>query len=279
MNNNKNNNLNHYDKFYSQIDLEEHLKLNRNFNGELKRIKSRHTAQNLLFCDEFNKEIKNERILEVGCGTCFNALIMSLNGADVSVFDLSNESINWMNAINHSIKLSNPLKWLEMDISNFKSKMIDFKGVFDRIVCIDLIHHLTHDQESEMLNFFNFVLKPGGKITLVEPLENSKVLKFIKNLFPSFEGRPSLLQTKKFFEYRKIDPHPVRNNSLKHYVNVAKKNNYKIKYLTWGIFNYLNKFFPMYKDKIIKLDNKVANIKYFNFIYQRIRIEYQTNFK
>lgn len=114
------NNVNHYNQFYSKIDIQEHVNLSLNVKKELKRIKKRHSAQHLLFDEYFIESLEGKKVFEIGAGTCFNALIMALLNAEVTVYDTSDETQNWVNKINETIPLKNPIKCLVGDPDEIK---------------------------------------------------------------------------------------------------------------------------------------------------------------
>jgi hypothetical protein len=78
------------------------------------------------------------------------------------------------------------------------------------------LHHLTHETEKEFLKKIIQSLKSDGEARFVEPAVNNKFIDQLRWMVP-VTRRPSSLQTKKFKAWLAKDPHPIRDNSEKHY--------------------------------------------------------------
>jgi 2-polyprenyl-3-methyl-5-hydroxy-6-metoxy-1,4-benzoquinol methylase len=241
------NNKKFYDDYYENVSLEPHLKLINNFNSEFLRLKSVHLGWHMLFSKLV--DLNNKNVLEIGAGDCHYAIGLSNKGAQVSVNDISvrtreiAEKLNELSDGRLSLKIENE------DI--LKNK---FSIDFDLIIGVAIIHHLEEDLELQIIEKLTNNLISNGRMIFIEPLENSMFLKFFKNLFPS-ENRPSILRYNAFKNYRKnFDPHPIRDNSSKHYLDIARKLGLKCEIEHYGFIYQFVKFFPSKKAKFIEYE-------------------------
>jgi SAM-dependent methyltransferase len=91
-----------------------------------------------------------------------------------------------------------------------------FSREFDFVVGKAVLHHLTHDQERELLRLAASVLREDGEARFTEPCVNWAALDTLRWMIP-VPGRPSLLNKRAFAAWRAADPHPRRDNSSAHF--------------------------------------------------------------
>jgi len=216
--NNAQKNQEHYDKRYSNFNIKRVLRISNDVNKYLDNVTEGDTSWVCMYYGDFREEIKGKKVLELGCGNCFNATAMAALGAEVYANDISDKSGDIIDALNQETNFKHPIKYLKGDFLKLHESPKDF----DYVIGKAFLHHLTHEQEEEFLKKISYSLKPGGKARFVEPAVNNKLLDTLRWMVP-VTGRPSSLQTKKFEAWLAKDPHPIRDNSGKHYKNVGLK--------------------------------------------------------
>ncbi|NOY79036.1 MAG: class I SAM-dependent methyltransferase [Calditrichaeota bacterium] len=122
-------------------------------------------------------EIRNRRILDIGCGHGFTSVRLAKQGADVYGIDISPKMIELARrnaAFNHvSDKVTfQVMSAQEMDFDS------DF---FDWVIGLGVLHHLNLELGGKEI--FR-VLKKGGKALFIEPRIPFKELIFLRSLFP-----------------------------------------------------------------------------------------------
>jgi 2-polyprenyl-3-methyl-5-hydroxy-6-metoxy-1,4-benzoquinol methylase len=256
------NNKNHYDEIYSRISFKEHQILYKNFDQEFKRRKNTHLMWNVLFNNL--GDVSNKKILEIGAGDCLVSLALSLLGANVYVNDISHHTSIIANNLNDMYLKSG-------GIFSVSENLLDLNNSqkFDIIIGMAIIHHLDEELEFDIIKTLLGTLKENGKIVFIEPQDNSKFFRFIKNLFPS-GGRPSILNYSSFRYYKlNIDPHPLRDNSSEHYIGQAKHHGCSITIVHLGLFYTFSNFFKRRKSFLLKLDNKYNSNYLYKFISKK----------
>ena len=115
--------------------------------------------------------------------------------------------------------------------------------IFDIVIGKAFVHHLTHKQEEQFLKKISKLLKPNGMVRFVEPAVNSKLLDTLRWMVP-VSGRPSSLQFKKFKRWHLEDPHPVRDNSGKHFKKTGLQHFNSVKIESVGSIERFHRLFP-----------------------------------
>ena len=203
----------HYEAKYSALDL---APLVRNagsldFFHEAVRC---HTSWFTLYHDGFDQRLRNKTVLELGAGDGLNALVMARLGARVTAVEISQSAVNNLSAAARELGLDVSARcgnFLEMDLA-----AVDF------VVGKAFLHHLDHETEDRVLCKVAAVLRPQGEARFCEPAVNSRTLDAVRWLAP-MPGRPSSLAKSKFAEWKRLDPHPDRDNSSSHYQEAARK--------------------------------------------------------
>ena len=106
-----------------------------------------------------------------------------------------------------------------------------------------ILHHLTHDEESEFLRFVSTAMRLDGAGRFLEPAVNSKTLDAVRWAVP-VPGRPSSFQKEAFAAYRAADPHPIRDNSSGHYLASASRYFGRVETVPSGTIERFNRLFP-----------------------------------
>ncbi len=207
-------NKEHYDDVYSHVSVDSIIAKVRNAESFLDRAIKTDTSWHGLFQGDFRHKLKGKNILELGCGDGLNAFIMAKLGGQVTAIDISEQSKVIIEKVNKEFSL--PVKAVTGDFSNESFE----ENSFDVIVGKGFLHHLTHDQEAVYLEKVAKLLKPTGEARFFEPAMNSKLLDNLRWITP-VPGRASMLNQKAFAEWKKNDPHPVRNNSTNHFITVG----------------------------------------------------------
>lgn len=205
----------HYDEVYKSIDISllVHRIMNRDefFTDAINTDASWHG----FYKGEFADRINGKKILELGSGDGLNAFIMASFGAKVTAIDISPQSkviIDKANAF-----LGTSVTALAGDF-----RQIDFPDKFDFIVGKAFLHHLNHEVENQYLRKIASLLAQTGEARFFESAVNSPFLDEIRWIIP-VPGRPSKLNRKAFDEWKKNDPHPVRDNSTRHYIQTGRQ--------------------------------------------------------
>lgn len=111
---------------------------------------------------------KGQSVLEFGCATGWLTNNLADLGVDAKGIDISNQAIK----LSHELKEYRPTR--PGAISNtlcYDGKIIPFANEsFDRVVCFDAFHHVS-DQKEALKEIFR-VLKPGGRVAMLEPAPN-----------------------------------------------------------------------------------------------------------
>ena len=113
-----------------------------------------------LFAKNF---VKNKRILDVGCGDGYGAMILAQSAAQVVAVDVDKKTIN--NAVN-----------------KYKASNIDFRAIpaqrlkalktkFDIVVTFELIEHLSQADQKECIEQIKAVLKTDGLLLISTPIK------------------------------------------------------------------------------------------------------------
>lgn len=106
-------------------------------------------------------DLASKRILDVGIGDGFSSALMARAGAEVSGIDVSPAALARAKELAERYNLDLDLHEMPGEDLRFEDK------TFDGILCISAYHHM--DQERAAREFAR-VLKPGGKLVMIDPL-------------------------------------------------------------------------------------------------------------
>jgi SAM-dependent methyltransferase len=110
-------------------------------------------------CIEKLNAAQGERILDLGCGPAY--VIDYLPAVDYVGFDTSARYIEY--AKRHYA--GKGTFYCEM----FSRQHVERLGFFDGVLALGLIHHISPDQGLEFLRLVARVLRPGGRVILLDP--------------------------------------------------------------------------------------------------------------
>lgn len=229
----------HYDKIYSEINIQHILYKIENLEDFMKEATQTDTSWVGLYHGNFQEKLKGKKVLELGCGDCTNAAVMAAFGAEVYANDISHKSGEIIKKINENVQFEHQIKFIEGDF--LKSEITE--DFYDIIIGKAFIHHLTHEQEIQFTKKIVSILKPNGLVRYFEPAVNNNFLDALRWLTP-VPGRPSKLQTKKFKKWKNNDPHPERDNSSKHYEKIGKKYFKVAKIIPFGAIERFHRILP-----------------------------------
>ena len=154
-------------------------------------------------------DIKNKKLLEIGCGTGYQIIYFAAKGAQVTAIDISAESVNATKALCKKENIK------DTEIKQMDAQSLQFKdNTFDRIYINKVLLHTDKDKViSESLR----VLKKDGLIVFTEML---------KNWIFAFPYRT-------FSPYRKSKPNYI---TLKEVKTMAKKHKEFYLFSTFFLF-------------------------------------------
>lgn len=136
------------------------------------------TPYPLEYCCHLLGDIRGQTVLDLGCGTGENTLILALHGAKVYALDISQELVE--------------LARKRLEINNASTANVHFMvgsaheidlpdDSVDLVFGIAILHHLDLNLVSKEV--FR-ILKNSGRAIFQEPVRDSAVIRFIRDLIP-----------------------------------------------------------------------------------------------
>lgn len=209
----------HYEIVYRAIDVGRIVERVENVDDFLNDATQTDTSWVGIFCSNFRSSLAGKRVLELGAGDGLLTLVMAALGAThVVAVDITQHTER---AISEAASKLNLFDSVTVQIGDFRSLDLGSE-LFDLVVGKAFLHHLTHDEEDEYLARTAEVLTLNGEARFFEPAQNNLLLDELRWAIP-VPGRPSSLNRKAFKEWKKLDPHPERDNSSSHYRRVGEK--------------------------------------------------------
>ena len=106
-------------------------------------------------------DLQGKRILDIGIGDGFSSALMARAGAQVSGIDVSPAAL--ARAKNLAERYS-----LDLDLQEMPGEDLRYRDeAFDGILCVSAYHHMDQDRAASE---FARVLKPGGRLVMIDPL-------------------------------------------------------------------------------------------------------------
>jgi SAM-dependent methyltransferase len=210
-------NREHYDSEYTRINAEALVAKVRRLNAFFDDATKTDTSWHGFYHGGFRDRIAKKRVLELGCGDGLNALVMAAFGADVVAIDLSIETERILKEAASKLHIAN----VQVFVGDFAAIPFEPRS-FDFVVGKAFLHHLTHELEDRYLSKAAQLMKPVGEARFFEPATNSAFLDKLRWTIP-VPGRHSILNKRRFLEWKEHDPHPARDNSSDHFRRVGKK--------------------------------------------------------
>ncbi|MCW3078781.1 class I SAM-dependent methyltransferase [Segetibacter sp.] len=228
-----------YDSVYATVNIDSILSKVKNKETFLDNAVRTYTSFAGFYHGNFKDQIEEKKVLELGCGDCVNAALMAALGAEVVANDISAQSGRIIEELNRQYPFKYPIKFIYGDF--LLADLPD--SSFDIVAGKNFVHHLTHEQELEFTKKIVSILKPDGIVRYFEPAENNKLLDNIRWIIP-VPGRPSILQKRKFAEWKNKDPHPLRDNSYRSYLKIGSSFFNKTEIIPIGGIERFNRLLP-----------------------------------
>lgn len=207
-------NKDHYDEVFARVNIDSLITKVNNFETFLEDAIKTDTSWHGFYQRNFRNLVNGKRILELGAGDGLNAFIMAKLGGEVTTIDISETSQQLIEVANKRLGL-----FVQAMTGDFQN--IDFSTQsFDFIVGKAFLHHLAPAFEKIYLEKIACLLKPLGEARFFEPATNSAWIDKLRWMIP-VPGRPSILDKKSFVKWKEKDPHPERDNSTKHFIEIG----------------------------------------------------------
>lgn len=123
-------------------------------------------------------EIKNTRILDLGCGYGFTSVNLAKRGARVHSIDIAPKMIE---LTRRNAEFNNVGEEIEAEVMSAQALRFP-NETFDFVVGLGVLHHLNLDLAGREIAR---VLKPRGQALFIEPRIPLKFLIFVRSLFPN----------------------------------------------------------------------------------------------
>jgi 2-polyprenyl-3-methyl-5-hydroxy-6-metoxy-1,4-benzoquinol methylase len=107
-------------------------------------------------------DFRNKRVLEIGCGTGIDSIMMGLRGAKISFLDQSREALEIVK--DNLERFSIDAELLNGDVFDY-----DFNGDFNLIHSNGTVEHFTGGKRQEIVDIHARAAKKGGKVVLIVP--------------------------------------------------------------------------------------------------------------
>lgn len=106
-------------------------------------------------------DFKNKSVVELGCGTGFNSIIMAMKGAHVTFLDQSRQALNFV---------KKNLDKLSLDAEFVQKNIFDFNGGdFDLCHSEGVIEHYLDGKRQEIVDIHANSIKKGGRVLIIVP--------------------------------------------------------------------------------------------------------------
>ncbi|MBN4070575.1 class I SAM-dependent methyltransferase [Olleya sp. AH-315-F22] len=238
---NINHNKLHYDEQYKNVNVDSILSILNNLDEHLEAAITSDISWVGIYSNGFKERIKGKTILELGCGDCVNVAIMAALGAKVIANDISDQSGEIVKALNNSYNFKYDITFINGDFTQSK---LDETSL-DFVIGKAFLHHLTLELEYEILKKVAQVLKPKGEARFFETAVNNKILDELRWTIPMNDRPSKWFQPKAFKQWEDNDPHPIRDNSSKHFETVGKTFFDTIEIIPLGVFERFNRILPL----------------------------------
>jgi len=233
-------NREHYDRKYSAVRVDDLIRKVKHLDRFLHDACRTDTSWVGMYYGDFRQRLQGAQVLEVRAGDGLNALIMAALGATVVAVDISEVTPRLIGEAASVLGLARRVTAL---VGEFDAMPGFAPRSFDFVVGKAFLHHLTHDVEDRYLAKAASLLRPEGEARFVEPAVNSRVLDLIRWVVP-VPGRPSCLQRASFARWRASDPHPARDNSSRHYLELGARYFHEAEIVPIGGIERLHRIMP-----------------------------------
>jgi 2-polyprenyl-3-methyl-5-hydroxy-6-metoxy-1,4-benzoquinol methylase len=107
-------------------------------------------------------DFRNKRVLEIGCGTGINSVLMAKAGAQVTLLDSSNE------ALGIAKKLLDKF-FLEGELVQRDAFYHGFEAEFDLVHSEGVVEHFKGEYRQAIVDAHSKAVKQGGKVLIIAP--------------------------------------------------------------------------------------------------------------
>ena len=122
-------------------------------------------------------DVRVKTVLEYGCGDGLNTVVLAQHGAKVKALDISPDLID---VARQRLMVNNINSDVEFIIGSAHQVPLPNESV-DVVFGMVILHHLDLAVSAREVHR---VLRTGGRAIFLEPVRNSRLLKFIRNLIP-----------------------------------------------------------------------------------------------
>lgn len=105
-------------------------------------------------------DLKGKKILEIGCGTGVNSVLMASLGAKVSVMDFSKEALDVVKVL---------AKGLDIEYIHRDMFTSDLENEFDVVHSEGVVEHYLMPRRQEVLDVHTRAARRGGKVLIIVP--------------------------------------------------------------------------------------------------------------
>jgi ubiquinone/menaquinone biosynthesis C-methylase UbiE len=156
---------------------------------------------------EYNKAIgllpnvKNKKILNLGCGLGEEAVYLAILGAKVVAIDISSEMLKTTEKLSEKYKVNKNITFRKMSCEKMKFR----KNSFDAILGCNILHHVDIKKTVKEVEK---VLKPKGVAVFAEPLAHNPIINIYRRMA---------------YEVRTNGEHPLAMSDIKRIESVFPK--------------------------------------------------------
>jgi 2-polyprenyl-3-methyl-5-hydroxy-6-metoxy-1,4-benzoquinol methylase len=132
--------------------------------------------------------LEGHRVLDVGCGLGFDAVLLARNGFDVTGVDISPRSVERSTML---AKLTGTDSRCRFLIADLNSANVDELGRFDVVFGRAVLHHLTVRPLAETLTMLRTNLSRNGRMIFIEPLDKNPVVLLNRRFLDVYDRTPT----------------------------------------------------------------------------------------
>lgn len=127
-----------------------------------------------------------KRLLHAGCGSGYGDFVLASKVGSIVSVDKCKEAIEYAEWMRRATSPSCPIDYAVADLA----KLEGIDGLFDAAVCIEVIEHLTEDEQGQFMAQLKRVLVPTGRLLITTPLKSpdgQKMTEFHQHEFTATE--------------------------------------------------------------------------------------------
>ena len=205
--------------------------------------------------DFVKDEIKNKKILEIGCGSGFGSNILSDYASEVYAIDIDRDAIEKAKENNKKRNI----KFYNIDVLD--GLPFD-RNSFDSVVCFQVFEHIDPRKTKRFLSEIERILKSSGKLFLTTPNRKIRLLFFQKPLNKYHKKEYSAKSLRKSLErvFSRVDIYGLRaRKDIEEIEYRRAKQNYFYTFVKKPVKNLLPERLKHKLDRGMVADEKKAN--------------------